>query len=39
VLLKYARLWEYGIRARLGEEIRLPAFDDSTSTWQRPGSD
>ncbi|MGH7336589.1 MAG: glycosyltransferase family 2 protein [Myxococcota bacterium] len=36
VLLKYARLWEYGIRARRGEEIRLPAFDDSTATWKRP---
>lgn len=36
VFLKYARLWEYGIRARRGEELRLPAFDDSTDTWKRP---
>jgi glycosyltransferase involved in cell wall biosynthesis len=36
VLLKYARLWEYSIRARRGEEIRLPAFDESTATWKRP---
>lgn len=36
VFLKYARLWEYRIRAARGEEIRLPAFDDSTSTWKRP---
>jgi glycosyltransferase involved in cell wall biosynthesis len=36
VLLKYARLWEYGIRSRRGEEIHLPAFDESTATWQRP---
>jgi glycosyltransferase involved in cell wall biosynthesis len=37
VFLKYARLWEYGIRARRGEELRLPRFDESTATWQRPG--
>jgi glycosyltransferase involved in cell wall biosynthesis len=36
VFLKYGRLWEYRIRAALGEQIRLPAFDDSTSTWKRP---
>lgn len=36
VLLKYARLWEYRIRAARGEEIRLPAFDESTATWKRP---
>jgi glycosyltransferase involved in cell wall biosynthesis len=36
VFLKYARLWEYGIRSRRGEQIRLPAFDDSISTWKRP---
>jgi glycosyltransferase involved in cell wall biosynthesis len=36
VFLKYARLWEYRIRAARGEEIRLPAFDESTSTWRRP---
>lgn len=36
VFLKYARLWEYGIRAARGEEIRLPAFDEDTSTWKRP---
>ncbi len=36
VFLKYARLWEYRVRERLGEEIVLPAFDESSSTWQRP---
>ena len=36
VFLKYARLWEYGIRAERGEQVRLPAFDDSTTTWKRP---
>lgn len=36
VFLKYARLWEYRLRAARGEELRLPAFDDSTSTWKRP---
>ena len=36
VFLKYARLWEYGIRSRRGEQVRLPAFDDSISTWKRP---
>ena len=34
--LKYARLWEYGIRARRGEKIDLPAFDDDQRTWARP---
>jgi glycosyltransferase involved in cell wall biosynthesis len=34
--LKYARLWEYGIRARRGETIDLPAFDDDQKTWARP---
>ncbi len=36
VFLKYARLWEYRVRERLGEEIVLPAFDESSSTWKRP---
>ncbi len=39
VFLKYARLWEYGIRADRGEEIRLPAFDDDTTTWKKPGGE
>ncbi len=39
VFLKYARLWEYGLRARRGEDLRLPAFDESTSTWKRPPLD
>jgi len=39
VFLKYARLWEYRIRAARGEEIRLPAFDDSTATWKLPKVD
>jgi len=36
VFLKYARLWEYRIRERRGEAVRLPAFDDDTATWKRP---
>ncbi len=34
--LKYARLWDYNTRARAGEEIELPAFDDDDATWQHP---
>jgi glycosyltransferase involved in cell wall biosynthesis len=37
VFLKYGRLWEYRIRAARGETIQLPAFDESRSTWERPG--
>ncbi len=36
VFLKYARLWEYRIRAARGEEVRLPAFDDDSATWKKP---
>jgi len=36
VFLKYARLWEYRIRAARGEQLSLPAFDDSEATWRRP---
>jgi glycosyltransferase involved in cell wall biosynthesis len=39
VFLKYARLWEYRVRAAAGETISLPAFDDDPSTWQGSGSD
>jgi len=39
VFLKCARLWEYRIRASRGEEIQLPAFDESSSTWQRRDPD
>lgn len=39
VFLKYARLWEYRLRAARGESIRLPAFDDSTATWKLPSGD
>jgi len=39
VFLKYARLWEYGVRARRGEAIQLPTFDESSSTWRRPPED
>jgi len=39
VFLKYARLWEYGIRDRRGEAIQLPSFDESSTTWRRPPSD
>jgi glycosyltransferase involved in cell wall biosynthesis len=35
--LKYARLWDYRVRERMGETIELPAFDDDERTWQRPG--
>ena len=37
VFLKYFRLWEYRRRLELGEELNLPAFDDDTRTWRRPG--
>jgi glycosyltransferase involved in cell wall biosynthesis len=37
VFLKYAKLWEYRTRERLGEKIELPAFDEDASTWRRPG--
>ncbi len=36
VFMKYARLWEYGVRTRLGQDVELPAFDESAETWQRP---
>lgn len=36
VFLKYARLWEYSVRSRMGQEIELPAFDDDRATWKRP---
>jgi hypothetical protein len=39
VFLKYARLWEYRIRAARGEPIHLPAFDESTATWELPAGD
>lgn len=35
VFLKYARLWEYRLRARRGEAVTLPAFDEDPRTWQR----
>ena len=35
VFLKYARLWEYRLRTRRGEVIKLPAFDEDPKTWQR----
>jgi len=34
--LKYARLWEYTVKSRLGHEFELPAFDESDETWARP---
>lgn len=34
--LKYARLWEYTVKNRLGHNIELPAFDESDETWARP---
>lgn len=38
VFLKYARLWEYGVRERAGQHIVLPAFDDDETTWNRPAA-
>jgi len=34
--LKYARLWEYTVKDRLGHRLDLPAFDESDETWARP---
>lgn len=34
--LKYATLWEHNLRRRLGQEVDLPAFDDSDATWKLP---
>jgi hypothetical protein len=39
VFLKYARLWEYRLRARRGEVIQLPAFDEDPRTWKRQDGD
>ncbi len=36
VFLKYMRLWEYRVREAMGEELTLPAFDESSRTWERP---
>lgn len=36
VFLKYAWLWELRIKESLGEEVKLPAFDDDAATWERP---
>ncbi len=36
VFLKYMRLWEYRVREAMGEELKLPAFDESSRTWERP---
>ena len=36
VFLKYACLWEYRTRERLGEDVHLPAFDDDARTWHKP---
>lgn len=39
VFLKYARLWEYRLRAVRGEKVELPAFDEDPRTWQRRDGD
>lgn len=40
VFLKYAWLWELRVKESLGEEVKLPAFDDDAATWERaPGSE
>ena len=39
VFLKYARLWEYRLRAKRGEQVSLPAFDDDPRTWNRHDGD
>lgn len=36
VFLKYAWLWELRVKESLGEEVKLPAFDDDAATWVRP---
>ena len=36
VFLKYAWLWELRVKESLGEEVKLPAFDDDAATWERP---
>ena len=36
VFLKYARLWEYRVRAARGDTIDLPAFDEDPETWKTP---
>lgn len=38
VFLKYARLWEYGVRSDLGQELDLPAFDEDEKTWTKPAA-
>lgn len=35
VFLKYAWLWDHRIRHQMGDEPRLPAFDEDSSTWDR----
>jgi len=40
VFLKYAWLWELRVKESLGEEVKLPSFDDDAATWERaPGSE
>ncbi len=34
--LKYAKLWEYHERARRGEPVDLPEFEESTELWTLP---
>lgn len=36
VFLKYAWLWELRVKESLGEDVKLPAFDDDAATWERP---
>ncbi len=36
VYLKYARLWEYRVRAARGDRLDLPAFDEDPETWRTP---
>jgi glycosyltransferase involved in cell wall biosynthesis len=33
---KYAKLWEFTLRERLGEPVNLPAFDAEAERWARP---
>jgi hypothetical protein len=33
VFLKWAKLWEWRRMEKRGEKVPLPAFDDSTETW------
>lgn len=39
VYLKYARLWEYRVRAARGDVLEFPAFDEDPETWRTPAEE